>query len=293
MKRLVPLLLGALAAACAQDNAVGPNANESLSTETSSAPTGSVVASRMVYALDESNTIVSFRPSAPQQLLSVVRITGLPSGERILEIDFRPADGSLLALGAGSRLYRIDTVTGFATAIGASAFSPSLVGRMYGLDFNPTVDKVRLHSDGEQNLRLDPVTGAVVAIDSMLAYEPGDANFGVDPTIVGSAYTNSALNNGIPPLTTMLYGIDQGTSMLVVSPSPNGGTLRTVGALGVTFGRAVGFDIATADNIAFASFNSGASKTGLYRVDLATGAARRVGDIGHTEKIIAISVVPQ
>ena len=290
MKRLYPFILGALAAACAQDNSVGPLAN---APDPLAAVAGSSASRRVVFGIDESNTLVSFRPNAPQQLLSVIGITGLPAGERILEIDFRPADGTLYGLGAASRLYRLDPSTGAATALGVSAFAPALSGRMFGLDFNPTVDRVRLHSDAEQNLRLDPNTGAVAAMDGALAYEAADVSAGVDPSIVGSAYTNSALNNGTPPLTTVLYGIDQVTRTLVVSPSPNGGTLRTVGALGVTFGRAVGFDIATSDNVALASLNTGTTQTGLYRINLTTGAATRVGDIGHRERIIAISVRPE
>jgi hypothetical protein len=292
MHRPFAILLAAVLAACSSADSTAPRPSTLETRADDGVETGAVVGRRVIVGIDESNTLVSFRPNAPQHLLSEVRITGLPAGERILGIDFRPADGTLVGIGGGSRLYRLDPVTGAATALGAGTFAPSLDGRMFGLDFNPTVDRVRLHSDAEQNLRLHPDLGTVAGIDTVLAYAAADANATVIPNIVATAYTNSALNGGIPPTSTALYALDQATRNLVLLPAPNGGVLRTVGALGVNFGRAAGFDVATNDNVAFASLNTGAGRTGLYRVDLGTGLATRLGDIGHREPIIGISVRP-
>jgi len=292
MKRLFPILVGALAAACMQDETLAPDAAPTVSIALTESLTMGPAARRTIFGIDESNTLVSFRPTAPQQLLSVTPITGLPAGERIFAIDFRPGDGSLIGIGTASRLYRIDPATGASTALGSNPFSPALAGRHLGVDFNPTVDRVRVHSDAEQNLRLHPDLGTVVAVDTMLTFEAGDANAGITPDVVAAAYTNSALNGGVPPTSTMLFALDQRTRSLVLLPAPNGGRLRTVGGLGVPLSRAAGFDIATQDNIAFASLNTGGGRTGLYRINLATGAASRVGDIGHREVIIGISVQP-
>lgn len=292
MHRALALLLATAVAACSTPDSTAPLAASLENRGDGGAESGAVMGRRIIFGIDESNTLVSFRPNAPQQLLSEVRLTGLPAGERILGIDFRPADGTLIGLGAGSRLYRLDPTTGAATALGAAAFAPSLAGRMFGVDFNPTVDRLRLHSDAEQNLRLHPDLGTVAGVDTALAYAAGDVNAAVLPNIVATAYTNSALNGGVPPTSTALYALDQATQSLVLLPAPNGGVLRTVGMLGASFGRSAGFDIATNDNLAFASLNTGGGKTGLHRVDLATGMATRLGDIGHREIIIGISVRP-
>ena len=55
-----------------------------------------------------------------------------------------------------------------------------LAGSDFGFDFNPTVDRIRLISDADQNLRLNPMTGGVAATDSMLKHNSGP-HFGIDP----------------------------------------------------------------------------------------------------------------
>jgi hypothetical protein len=292
MKRVTSLAIAVLTVACASDRPTSPGIG---------APNGSdgglqseaVAGRRTIFGIDESNRLLSFRPSNPAQILSLAPITGLSVNERIVAIDFRPATGGLIGLSDGSRLYRIDPATGAATALGTSAFTPTLSGKMFGVDFNPTVDRVRVHSDAEQNIRLHPDLGTVAAVDTALAFAAGDPNANVIPDVVATAYTQSAFNNGVFPITTILYAIDQRTSSLVVLRSPNGGQLATVGPLGVSFGKAAGFDIATNDDIAYASLNAtSGGRTGLYRIDLATGSATLIGAIGHTEKVLGISVQP-
>ena len=109
-------------------------------------------------------------------------------------------------------------------------------------------DLIRLVSDGDQDLRLNPNTGAVAGTDGTLAYAAGDPNAGANPNIVGSAYTNSFLGTKM----TTLYGIDSGLGALVTQGSvggapvsPNTGQLFTVGSLGVGTSGTVGFDIAS------------------------------------------------
>src|SRR5262245_31375538 len=113
----------------------------------------------------------------------------------MLAIDFRPATGQLFGLGSTSRLYTINSTTGVATVVNTAImpgpFNPPLSGSDFGTDFNPTVDRFRVVTDADQNLRLSPVTGAVVGVDTALSYASGDLNFGANPNVVGSAYTNS------------------------------------------------------------------------------------------------------
>ena len=93
----------------------------------------------------------------------------------------------------------------------------------------------------------------------------------------------------------------------MVLPTPNGGQLTTVGRLGVKTTLFVGFDIPgqTGQTFGYASLQdpsrrnstwswgqSGQGGSTLYRVDLATGNATVVGDIGNRGALVSIAVVP-
>lgn len=234
------------------------------------------------FAIAGGNRLVSFVLGRPDSLVSDAGVSGLALGESIVALDFRPATGSLYGLGDTSRLYEINVNTAIATPLGAGLFTPALGGQNFGLDFNPTVDRIRLISDAEQNLRLHPVTGAVVAIDGALAYASGDAGFGIDPAVVGSAYTRSFAGS----TSTTLYGIDAARDVLVsqgslgsAPVSPNSGQLFTVGALGVDASAIAGFDISVYGGAFATSTAPGASSSQLYVVNLASGAATLVGTI--------------
>ena len=82
-------------------------------------------------------------------------------------------------------------------------------------------DRIRITSDSEQNLRVNPDTGMVAAVDGMLAYAAGDINFGQNPNVVGSAYTNSRPT----ATTTTLYDIDSALDIVVIQNPPNEGVL--------------------------------------------------------------------
>ena len=238
------------------------------------APSAYAVSGSTLFAITTANTLLRFDSSAPGTILSTTAVSGLQVGEKLQGIDFRPANGQLYGLGSTSRLYTIDLTTGVATQVGASPFAAALSGTNFGIDFNPVVDRVRVVSDADQNLRLNPNTGALAAIDTALSYTVGDPNAGADPNIVGVAY----VNNFAGAATTTLYGIDSNLDILTIQNPPNNGTLNTIGPLGFDTSGLVGFDIATADT-AFASLRvSGLSE--LFTINLATGAATPVGSIG-------------
>lgn len=113
-----------------------------------------------IYGVTVFNNLVSFERASPTTIYSRVPMTGLQPSEQILGIDFRPANGLLYGLGSTSRLYTINTATGVATQVGAGQFSPLLSGADFGFDFNPSVDRIRVVSNTDQNLRLNPDTGA-------------------------------------------------------------------------------------------------------------------------------------
>ena len=253
-------------------------------------PTGSSFdpQGRRIFALDGAGNLVTFGSQNPGEVRSTA-ITGLQSGETLVGLDFRPANGTLVAVGSSSRVYRVDTLTAAVTAVGSAPFSPVLAGTAFGFDFNPTVDRIRVHGSAGQNLRLHPDLGTVAATDTALTYAPGDQGAGTTPRITGTAYTNSVTGAS----TTQLFGIDSNRDVLVLVGAPNGGRMTTVGALGVNTSDDVGFDILGADAAreVYAALTV-ASRSELYTINLTTGAATRVGRIGTSSPVRGIAVAP-
>lgn len=231
---------------------------------------GAASAADTLYGVSADNDIVTINSSAPGNVERSVPIRGIAGGESIQAIDVRPATDQLYAVGSTSRLYTLNPVTGVARAIGTNnPFSPALAGTSTGLDFNPVVDRARLVTDADQNLRLNPDTGDAAAVDGILKYRAGDPAGAANPSVGASAYTNS-----IPgAATTVLYGIDSARDTLVVQDPPNDGTLRTVGALGIDTAEPTAFDITPAGVGYAAVQRTGQSGTELFTVNLQTGKA--------------------
>jgi 3D (Asp-Asp-Asp) domain-containing protein len=251
------------------------------------------------FGITASNVLVSFNASTPGIINAARAIRGLSGRERIVGLDYRPATGQLYALSSSNRLYVILIDSSKAIAIRVNRSNTfTLNGNSFGFDFNPTVDRIRLVSDADQDLRLNPNDGTVAGTDGTLAFAAGDPNAGQNPTVVGSAYTNSFQGSTV----TTLFGIDSNLNTLVtqgtaagVTPavSPNTGQLFTVGPLNVAAGGGpVGFDIATPSNAGFASLTpQGSNRSQFYTVNLMTGAATLVGPIGGlTEPVLGIAI---
>lgn len=230
------------------------------------------VSAETLYVSTATNQLLGFDSASPGTIQSTVTVTGLQPGESLEGIDFRPLNGQLYGLGGSGRLYTINVTTGAATQVGAPF---TLTGSRFGFDFNPTVDRIRVVSDQDQNLRLHPDTGAVAAADPNLAFAVTDVNAGDNPSVAGAGYTNSLAG----ATTTLLYDLELNNDVLVTQNPANNGTLNTVGPLGVsatdTF---VGFDISARSGIAYAAINPGGG-TNLYRIDLASGTALLSGAI--------------
>ncbi len=250
----------------------------------------------MIFASTNSNKLISFVATQPGTIQSTAQISGL-ANETVLGIDFRPANGALFAIGSSSTIYTVNPVTGAAAAVGPSPTNPQLNGSAYGFDFNPVPDRIRITSNATHNLRFVPDTGLSALgpgnADGQLMYAANDAQTGQVPRITASAYDN----NFAGTTSTTLYGFDSNSDMLVRqgSPggapvSPNSGQLFTVGPLGVDVGENNGFDIAAVTNNAYAALTVG-GVTGLYSVNLGTGAVTLIGPIGGGEVIRGISVL--
>jgi hypothetical protein len=246
-------------------------------------------AGELLVGSTSNNRLVVFSSDNPRHV-KTLRVRGLAPNERILGLDVRPANGQLYALGSTSQIYIIDLHQRVATPVGGP-FSPALRGDFFGFDFNPQADRIRIVSDADQNLRVNPDTGAVAGVDTELDYVAGDSGAGLDPGAVGAAYSNNDNDQATP---TTLYDIDATRDTLVVQNPPNDGALTTVGSLGVTTPHSliVGFDIAASDGTAYALLRpEGSDSPQLYRIDLTTGAASFIGQVGGLAPLTSLATL--
>lgn len=252
---------------------------------------------RSIVGVNSSNQVFVFDSATPTGISSPVAITGLVSGDQIHGIDYRPASGVLYALGISSggdtgRIYTIaiNGATAVATLIGTNFSTTLSTAQFYGFDFDPTADRIRITSTNGQNLRVNPDTGTLAGTDT---------NLTAGHAVVGLAYDRNDRN---PNTATTLFGIDFTNDTLVRiggvngSPSPNGGVVTTIGSTGLlTQSLNISFDIAE-DGVAFASMPvlvSGVQTYRFYTMNLTTGAATLVGNIGTGAVVIrGITAVP-
>jgi len=229
------------------------------------------------------NTLLRFNAASPFSIAATLPITGLVAGDTVIGIDLRPANGLVYAVANGpdpDALYTINPLTGAATFI--ANLSVALSGTTFGVDFDPVTDTLRIVSDADINYSVNPVTGVVTA---QAALNPGN------PNIAGAAYTN----NNAGALSTSLYTIDFGTDVLNLQDPQAAGTQVVVGPLGIDVNALLGFDIVPGNNIAFAAMTNAVNgQTGLYTIDLTTGAATLIGDIRDgTTSLLGLTAISE
>jgi hypothetical protein len=244
-------------------------------------PPEAVVQPGDAFVLTASNRLVSYNIAAPITARTNVAVTGLQSGENLVGIDFRPADGQLYAVGSTGRVYTLNGATGAATlkstlaADAADTTLPftALAGTSFGVDFNPAADRLRIVSDTGQSLRINVDTGATTT--------DGAINGGAANTAVrAAAYTNSFAGTG----STTLFVLDAANNTLYTQNPPNNGTLTTPVPLGVAATNIGGFDIDAKTNTGYAVMTVGGVRN-LYALNLSatTAPATLVGSVGLAE----------
>ena len=268
-----------------------------------SAPAAAADLGARGFALDGAS-LLAFDPATPAAATPTT-IVGVTPTDTLVAIAVRPQNGELYALGVDTvadtaQLYHLSARTGFATAIGAAAAfvladgtTPvQISGSEFGMAFNPTVDRLRVVSSDGLNFRLNPNTGAPVDGNGA-----GGTGINTDGPINGAttgvgatAYTN---RRQVTAITTQ-YTLDAATDALHIQNPPNNGTQTaglaiTVNGVPVDLTAAEGLDLlpgvqapasgAAATGVASAAMTV-AGVTGLYTIDLTTGAATRVGPIG-------------
>lgn len=256
-----------------------------------------------VYALTTADKLLRFDGDNPRQASSK-NIKGLRNGESLVGIDFRPSSqtagkqNTLYGVGNKSYIYTINPSTAVATRgpqITADGRPVALRGTSFGIDFNPTVDRLRIVGLSNQNLRVNVDTGALADFDENpangtqpdqdLAYVAGDQNAGADPNVTAVAYRNSQ-PAAFGTMNTELYDIDAGTDDLSEQTPANNGTLVTEGPLRINTNAVLGFDIVTrgtspAGDMGFAALQPvGTGSSSFYKVNLDNGRALRIDRIG-------------
>lgn len=235
-----------------------------------------------VLGLTGDKTLVMF-DSAKPEVTNTMEVTGV---DKLLGIDFRPGNKTVIGVTPDHRIVTIDLESGAATDLAKMDKTLTLTDAPVVVDFNPMADRLRFMT-GTTNHRVHPETGEVT-VDGVLAFEEGDMHKGETPDIVAAAYTNSI---GKPEKTAM-YNIDATIGGLIQQTKPNDGTLKAIGKLGLKEMPATyAFDIQGlegGDNNAFLA----AGKT-LYTVNLETGAATEVGAIaGLDNELRDIAILP-
>jgi hypothetical protein len=221
---------------------------------------------QQIIGLTSTNALITFVANAPANGSAQSFITGLEgTNQRILAIDTRPTNGLIYGVSTDSKLYTLNATNGIATKV--ADLSIALNGTAFGFDFNPVADtngaaSLRIVSNTGQNLAVNAVTGAAT-VQTALTYNDNDAN---------------------PATSTVgLYFIDSQTDGLYFTGAPAGGALSFIGGLGFNTTGVLGFDIAGVTNMAYAGLTldgTDTGKSGLYAINLGTGAATLIGDFG-------------
>jgi hypothetical protein len=227
-----------------------------------------------MIALRNGTELAFFHSATPGTIQRTLTVTGLQDGETLRGLDRRPANGQLYAVGTSDRLYRIDPITGTATAAGAPlGVTPS---GFLGIDFDPRSDRLRVVTSTQEDLTVDPDTGVA---------SPSTLPIAIDAA--GAAFNS---NVDATPFTT-LFLIDAQFDRVTSQDQLGDGTLVPLGSLGVDTTFDVGFDISPLDGIGFAALRVGGS-SGLYKIDLTTGAARLIGPIGTGATVSGLVAMP-
>ncbi|KPF41633.1 hypothetical protein D621_21210 [beta proteobacterium AAP51] len=246
---------------------------------------GASAQAQMLVGITSANEIARFDAATPGMAMRTA-ITGLDAGDRFVGIDLRPSNNTLYGLTLSNRLYTLNESTGVATFVAALS-SPVVNGAQgWGLDFNPVADysgatSLRVVGTMGGNFAVNAVTGAVTTATPIAA------------GYSGVAYTNSTPAGA--PASTGLFYINGATDTLAFAATGfNNPSITTVGSLGLDVLNANGFEI-LANGMAYAALNrdGGTLGTGLYAINLMTGAATMVGEFNGTLTGLSVSAVPE
>ena len=250
-----------------------------------------------VVGLTADGRLISFESDSPDRAKTEGKIRGLVTDTKIVGLDYRPASGNdgdngdLYGLGDRGGVYTVDDDSGQATL--RSRMNVALAGTSFGVDFNPTVDRLRVISDTGQNLRVNVDDGTTMT-DGPLTYPATPTAPAATATgVTGAAYTN---NDADANTATTLYDIDSTLDQTVIQSPANSGMLAATGKLTVDTNPTVGFDIysairdgSTVRVQGFASLTVG-GQSGFYKIKLFSGRATSQGSFSSRNQVTAIAI---
>lgn len=220
--------------------------------------------------------------TASAMVTGTVEVQGV---DRLLGIDYRAGNGTVVGVTADQEVVQIDLTSGQATVLSRMDIALPLGDMPVVVDVNPAADRLRLMT-GVTNHRVNMDTGEVV-VDGELHFDAADSNAGTAPMVVATAYTNSYGK----PESTAMFNIDAGLGALLRQTAPNDGTLATIGALGAAPGGAMALDVSTdaaGENTAWLLAGGG-----LHVIDLETGAIAGSWQITGTDmELRDLTVIP-
>ncbi len=226
------------------------------------------------YALTSRQQLVCFKTNSPQTLQVLMSTSSLVGADtELVGIDIRPASGAIYGLGNAGGVYLVEPSNSKPEL--KARLSVPLEGKSFGMDFNPTVDRLRVVSDSGQNLRVNVDTGATT-VDANLKFGVVRAN-----GVAAVAYTNNDVDASTA---TTLFNIDSIGDQLTIQNPPNDGALTSVGRLNFSGSAVHTFDIQSTlrdgkavDNVGYATLDGGGT---LFRVNLTNGDLTFLGNAG-------------
>ncbi len=233
---------------------------------------GAAHAAHMAYALGEDgDSLVSFAPDGSGS------VTSIDLGIELDAITFRPQTGQLYGYSSeNDALYIVDPMTGAVTL--EFQATQDLPGGFVSLDFNPTLDAVRIVNTDRANVVYFPANSADTGGRAgTLTFEPTDLFYAEGytadgaPQVVGNGYTNQV------PLgeagSTIQYVIDAATDTIGILNN-NMGSIDFVANLGFDVDLAGGVDVFTSpegQNFLYALLETDEGLS-FYEFDLGTFA---------------------
>lgn len=220
--------------------------------------------------------LIEIDSEATEPLVRIQKILGVAEGQTLTALDLRPATGELYAMGIDgnvAQLYVLEDDGG--PTVQATAVGPEFsglrnpAGTAFGMDFNPTIDRIRLVSTADQNVVFNPNDG-LTTIATDLFYADGDANADANPAVSHIAYDGNVDGS----TATVQRGVDVDLDVLVTVAN-NDGILATIGPLGIDVTEVGGFDVSETGT-AYAALTTDAGQR-IYRINLANGTAVDLG----------------
>lgn len=204
------------------------------------------------------NQIFTFNSSNPGTVLTSVGISGMQGGDNLVDIAY--LGSTLYGIGSAGNLYTINPTTG---VVNSTVHFGPLNGIYFGMD--ASASGIRIVSDADINLLLNPTTGAIIS--SGPSVNPAGTDI-----------------NAITHVGSTMYAVDSLANTLGILNTATG-AFSTIGPMGYDVSGKNGFTYSTLTSTAY--FASAVSSSGvdpnLYTINLATGFASLVGQIGPGE----------